>query len=177
MGNWGTASFGEIKALNAIRTYLRTNLQTHLTAVEAAAVVAGYTALDPVPTAPPSNGFYLWQGDIGPPKRKGVYKRSLIIRPGVNRLVDRSNRERVIEGSIWFGVSETTGQPENLHRRLATYGEALHLAFETKPDAEATGIWIIQIGDLDYDAGQSVNTNTYGVARLPFTCRYLEDSI
>ena len=165
--------------VDLVRTYIQTNLQTQLTAVDAEAVTQSKADLSL--SAPPNAAYYVGGGDFNP-ARAFPYHTIIVLDCEEVRPVSRTNgiSEAVI--TLWVALQEPRGDRERLFRRRSRFERAIRYLFEVDPTAGQTSstnpaliqvlvqqtIWSGQIAD-----GKGP---LYGTFLTPLLVRFQENS-
>lgn len=128
-------TIGIERIVDLIRTYVQTNLQTQLTAVDAAAVSQGGASLSL--TAPPNAAYYVGGGDFNP-NRAFPYHTIIVLDCEEVRPTSRTNGMSDTVITLWVALQEPRGNRERLFRRRSRFERALRYLFEVDPTAGQT---------------------------------------
>ena len=177
MGDIMPLSIGIEGVIDLIRSYMQSNLQTQLTAVNAEAVAQGKASL--TLTAPPSAAYYIGGGDFSA-NRSFPYHTIIVLDAEEINPISRTNGLSDTVITLWVACEEPRGNRERLFRRRSRFERASRYLFEVDPTAGQTSsadpqivqilpqstIWSGQIAD-----GKGP---LYGTFLIPLLVRFLE---
>tara|TARA_R100000664_G_scaffold11263_1_gene18373 strand:+ start:23549 stop:24073 length:525 start_codon:yes stop_codon:yes gene_type:complete len=171
-------SIGIEGVIDLIRSYMQTNLQAQLTAIDSEAVAQGKQNLGL--TAPVNNAYYVGGGDFSA-NRSFPYHTIIVLDAEEINPVSRTNGLSDAVITLWVACEEPRGNRERLFRRRSRFERATRYLFELDPTAGQTAsndpqivqilpqstIWSGQIAD-----GKGP---LYGTFLIPLLVRFLEN--